>query len=269
MSRIFFFSLFLLLTVPLNAGQLEEFHSVYGGLLERHLRPQVEREGIVLTLVDYRGWSEDPAHFQAMEILAAINPAELEDMDAMAFWINAYNLLTIDLILGAEEKESIKHQGGMLVGVWRKHFWPLYNGEYSLHQIEHKILRPMGDARIHFAINCASLSCPDLRTEPYIGALLDWQLEDQERAFILNPTKGMAVEGKTEEETRVSEIGTTTRLREAGKEQVSISALFFWYKEDFGGREGIRALINKYRKRDLRSGRVKTLPYDWSLNGDW
>jgi len=262
MARIVFLGFFLLLGTALNpsinAEELEEFNNVYAGLLERHLHPNKEREGIVLTLVDYLGWSNDPAHAEAMEKLAAIDPSKLQQEDLKAFWINAYNLLTIDLIIQTQERESIKNQGGMITGVWKKHFWTLFDNDYSLHQIEHKILRPMGDARIHFAINCASLSCPDLRAEPYIGVgdLLDWQLEEQTKAFMLNPTKGVAIYKKTDQKQNV-------------EERIAISAIFFWYKEDFGGRKGVHSFIYKYRGYEPNNTKVKILPYDWSLNGDW
>lgn len=255
-QKIFFwFFLFLSLNTSVNAEDLEEFNSVYGDLLDRHTHPNEEREGITLTLVDYLGWSRDPAHYQAMERLAIIDPSKLqEEEDIKAFWINAYNLLTIDLIIQTQERESIRRQGGIIIGVWKKHFWTLFDDDYSLHQIEHQILRPMGDARIHFAINCASLSCPDLRGEPYIGELLDWQLEEQTKAFMLNPTKGVMT---------YEEGGGD--LKKEG--EIAISAIFFWYGDDFGGRRGVRSLIRQYR--DYEPNKVKVLPYDWSLNGDW
>ena len=265
----FIFLLFFI-TAQAQSQQLEDFNAIYDSLLAKHLQPQVEREGIILTLVDYRGWSQDPKHQQAMEQLSVINPAELDSADAMAYWINAYNLLTIDLIVKTKEKRSIKNQGGIFVGVWKKHTWRLYDADYSLHRIEHNILRPKGDSRIHFAINCASLSCPDLRAEPYVGELLDWQLEEQQNSFINNPTKGVLIAGGEKERIRVSEIGT--RIPPAGeeiygKEKVKISAIFIWYMEDFGGREGVRSLIKKYKNANL--SKMTVIPYDWSLNGDW
>ncbi len=271
MVRIVFFGFFLFLFLgislnPLiNAEELEEFHSVYAGLLERHTRPNEEREGITLTLVDYLGWSNDPAHSESMEKIAVIDPSKLQtDEHIMAFWINAYNLLTVDLIVKTKEKRSIKRQGGIIRGVWRKHFWTLFDRDYSLHQIEHEILRPMGDARIHFAINCASLSCPDLRTEPYIGELLDSQLDDQTKAFMLNPTKGVAIyEGVS------AETDKRGNRKNDAEGQIAISELFFWYEEDFGGKQGVRSFIHKYIGYEPNNRKMRSLDYDWSLNGDW
>lgn len=250
MQKKFLFSLvlFLFSHVSATTADMAAFYEPYSQLLGRYLQEGAEKEGVVFTAVDYAAWSQDPLHSQAMDALRAIEPAALEGADQMAYWINAYNLLTIDLIIRSAEKESIRNLGGPIVGVWRKHSWRLFDRDYSLHRIEHGILRWMGDSRFHFAINCASLSCPDLRATPYSGEELEQQLQEQTAAFIQNPTKGFA----------------------AADGYIDLSPLFKWYSHDFGGKKGVAAFIKEWTGVEFKEAKdVRFMRYDWSLNGDW
>lgn len=231
----------------------EEFLSVYGELLEKHLIPNDKKEGIFVTSVNYAGWAADPLHPQAMAHLERIeDPFAIPPVEQMAFWINVYNYLTVDLIVKEREKDSIRNLDGMMRNIWRIQEWDLFGKDYTLHEIEHEILRPMNEPRIHYAINCASLSCPDLRDTPYRGRGLFTQLEEQEVKFVSDPTKGIYVE--FDAKGKVSEI--------------RVSTLYKWYKQDFTGKHSIHELLKKYKQVKTKHA-VKFMKYNWDLNGDW
>lgn len=232
----------------------EEFLAAYGELLEKYISSNVRKEGIFLNAVNYAGWTKDPLHEKAMHKMKMVqDPQQLPLVDKMAFWINVYNLLTIDLIIKKQEKDSIRNLDGIIRNVWKIYEWDLDGEEYTLHEIEHDILRPMNEPRIHYAINCASLSCPDLRASPYKAKGLFTQLEEQERKFINDPTKGVYIE-----------FDKDSKL----PSEISISKLFKWYKDDFGGKKGIKALIHKYKNIELQE-KPDYIDYNWDINGDW
>ncbi len=234
-----------------NAHQ--KFMSAYGELLQKYLSPTDRKEGIFVTSVNYAGWSQDPLHKQAMENAKQVDHKNLSPVEDMAFWINVYNLLTVDLIVSEKEQESIRNLDGLIRNVWKIHKWELDGKKITLDDIEHEILRPMNEPRIHYAINCASLSCPDLRAEPYTSKGLFAQLEEQERKFISDPTKGVYIV--------FDASGSKAK-------EVRLSRLFKWYDDDFGGKKEIKKLIKKYKGIDMKE-RPNYLPYNWNLNGDW
>ena len=191
--------------------------ALYGELLERHTRAVTDTAG---TRVDYGALRGDPDWRRLVGTLEASDPAELADREArLAFWIDAYNVLAIDWIVREGPVESIRDLGNFLFPVWKKTAGRIGGREVSLHEIEHETLRPMGEPRIHFAIVCASTSCPSLRREPFRAAALDRQLDEQTRAFLADPRKGMALD------------------RDARR--LALSKIFDWFEEDFGGRDGV------------------------------
>jgi hypothetical protein len=113
----------------------------------------------------------------------------------------------------------------------------------SFNHLEKEIIRPrFEEPRVHFALNCASRSCPPLRSEPYAAASLDAQLEEQAKSFVNTP-KGVAIE----------------------KQTAQLSKIFDWYKDDFSGEAGVIAFINKRRSSAL-PGKIGYQEYDWNLN---
>ncbi len=229
---------------PATAGPQDAYLAAYGRLLSDHVRLG-QKDGIKAALVDYPRWGKDERHAEAMTALRRVDPEKLSGRQKMAFWINAYNLLTIDLIIKTGETKSIRNQGGLFRNVWKIHRWRIAGAPYTLDQIEHEILRPLGDPRIHFAINCASLSCPDLSKAPYRAETLERQLETQTRLFLRNPAKGLK---KTASGIRLSKI-------------------FDWFEEDFGRGKNLmrflRAHLPGLREKPTLKG---YLDYDWSLN---
>jgi len=128
--------------------------------------------------------------------LSAVSQAEFTEWsknDGLAFLINAYNAFTLKLILTRYSKlESIKDLGSLLRSPWKQRFFTLLGQEQSLDDIEHETMRKPGafdDPRVHMAVNCASIGCPMLREEAYVGTRLDAQLDDQVRRFLSDRTR--------------------------------------------------------------------------------
>lgn len=168
----------------------------------------------------------------------------------MALYINAYNAYTIKLILENYPVDSIKDIGPWLKGPWKIRFTKVGGQALTLDEIEHDILRPrFKDARVHFAVNCASKSCPPLIAEPYEGSTLEEQLDATARAFINDPAENR-LEGNT----------------------LYVSKIFKWFKEDFDG--DVVGFFLKYAEGGLKDRllatkdhiRIKYLGYDWALN---
>jgi hypothetical protein len=155
--------------------------------------------------------------------LARVDLAAMPDDEArIAFWINAYNLLAIKAVVDRYPVASIKDAGHLLWPVWKRKVGTVAGRERTLDGLEHDILRKhFREPRVHFAIVCASLSCPDLRREPYVAARLDAQLVQATRAFLANPAKGVAPgpEGRT----------------------ARVSAIFKWFAGDWSLNDARRA----------------------------
>lgn len=217
-------------------------------------------------LVDYSRLQNNRQQLDAFNAsVAAVTPDEYASWNSaeqIAFWMNAYNSLTLQSIIDQKPiKKSIKD----IFGVWRIKKWPILDQEKTLDNIEHQTLRAnFNEPRLHVALVCAAISCPPLRNEPYNGEQLDAQLDDQTRQFIASP-QGFRID----------------------KEQgiVYLSKIFDWYGDDwitsygiqdkFTGNEGQRAVLNflsgylpPAEQEYLAQGayQIKYLNYDWSLN---
>lgn len=235
------FSLAIFSTVPLKAATLR--HALFANLLSAHVKNG---------LVDYNGFKEDEAKLDRyLEEMAQVNPGQLNEADRMAFYINLYNAWTIKLVLSKYPGiQSIKDIGTIFQSPWKKKIVRLNNQVVTLDYIEHAILRPQfKDPRIHFAVNCASMSCPPLLSEPYTGESLEEQLNRATRDFINNPERNY-VDNKT----------------------LYASRIFKWYADDF--KDGIIPFFKSYANGGLKAKieehekdlKVKFLGYDWSLN---
>jgi hypothetical protein len=219
--------------------------SLYAQLLGKYVHAGV---------VDYAGLKADEARLD--DYLAALehtHPAALDLESRKALYINAYNAWTLKLILtGYPGVKSIKDLGGLFAGPWRRELVRIEGKVLTLDEVEHGILRkpPFTDPRIHFAVNCASRSCPPLRSEPYVGEGLDRQLDAAARDFINAP-------------------GNTV----PDGDLVRVSKIFDWYGQDFG--DAPLDFVRRYALGDLKAkldalgsrARVRFLDYDWSLNG--
>ena len=219
-------------------------NTLYAELLAKYVKDGV---------VDYRGFKDEEDKLDRyLRILEEINPKRLAWNEEFAFYINAYNAWTIKLILSAYPGiKSIKDLGGLFESPWKKKIARIDGQVMTLDHIENDILRPRyKDPRVHFAINCASKSCPPLQSEPYRGEILNQQLTEATEAFINDPDRNR-LNGDT----------------------LYVSKIFKWYKEDFN--DDIVGFFLKYAegilKEKLQKNKkeieVEYLDYDWSLNG--
>ena len=217
----------------------------YAALLTAYVKAG-ERDGVSLNLVDYEALSRDSRLPLALAALERFPVAQLADpREWLAFHINAYNLLALNMVVTHLPLKSIKDIGNFLRPVWQRGAGNLGGESVSLADIEHRRLRPRGEARIHFAIVCASVSCPDLRTEPYCAALLENQLNDQVVRFLSNPGKGLRV---TQGTSHVSQI-------------------FDWFEADFASAGGVAGFIGRYLGLPPSPDVVADIDYNWRLNG--
>ena len=172
--------------------------SGWDGLLNKHVGPTTIAD-VRLAGVDYPALKKDPAYAKLIADLKSFSPATLKTgKEKMAFWINAYNIMAVKMVVDHYPVDSIKDAGSFFQSVWKKEVGVIDGKEVTLNDIEHEILRKMGDPRIHVAIVCASVSCPDLRREVYTADRLDAQLDDQFKKFLENPRKGLQVNHKNE-----------------------------------------------------------------------
>jgi len=223
-----------------------DFWAPYQGLLDRHLTSGV-REGIELTLVDYRGVKDDPGFAEMARRLEELSLLTLKGgEDALAFWINAYNFLAIKLVAENYPVKSIKDIGSIFRSVWKRPAGKIGGMDYTLHEIEHEILRKnFSEPRIHFAIVCASLSCPDLPGEVFLPGRLEEQLDKSTSAFLARPAKGVRREG----------------------DRLLVSRIFGWFEEDFAAAGGVLAFIRRYLPGlEGKDYAIEYLPYNWNLN---
>jgi hypothetical protein len=210
-------------------------HSTWNILLQKH----VDGDGFV----DYKGFRNDRIQLtNYLKYLSDNVPnGNWTVQEQLAYYINLYNALTVELILENYPVESIKD----IRSPWGRSIIKLGEESYSLGDIEHNILRKMNEPRIHFAINCASYSCPNLLNEAFIASKIEAQLEFVTKSFI-NGNK--------------NDISSTN---------VNLSKIFKWYKKDFilNGKKDLIGYINQYRNTKIASDAIiDYLDYNWNLN---
>jgi len=193
--------------------------------------------------------------------LAAVDAAALAPPDRLAYWINVYNVNVVATVVDHYPVASIRDISTdwlTRLNVFKKDTVPIKGGMTSLDEIENvRIRQGFKDPRIHFAINCAAVSCPPIRTEAFAGARVSEQLDDQARRFLNDPRRGAQVEAQ------------------ANGAVIHVTKVMDWFADDFkqwGG--GQVAFIRKYlppdkqKPIDAAKGNVKLdfYSYDWSLN---
>lgn len=200
--------------------------------------------------VNYKSLQKDKASLDDyLKTLSNNAPqSSWSENEKKAYWINAYNAFTISLVLQHYPVKSIKDIGGSIYKIntaWDIKFITIGGKKYDLNNIEHRILRKeFDDPRIHFAIVCASMSCPLLRNEAYTATELNVQLESAGKAFLNDKTKNSITAGKAQ-----------------------LSKYFSWYKGDFTKKGTLIEFINKYSQIKLNeNAKIDYLDYNWSLN---
>ncbi len=238
--------LFLILVFPAVTFAKEPSPDLYASLLNKYVKFE-KHHGTSLSWVDYTGLKKDPDFKKLVQDLSEFPLDQLEgQQEQLAFYINAYNILAIKTVIDHWPVESIKDVGSFLKSVWKKEAGIIGGKKISLSEIEHEILRPMGDPRIHMAIVCASVSCPDIRNEPYTAKKLNQQLDDQAKKFLSNPQKGLSLD---------ENIYRTSKI-------------FDWFEKDFNKKYGsVKKFISRYSDLLIGANIKANLPYNWSVNG--
>ena len=211
-------------------------------------------DGVSLMGFDYSGLNRARTPFdQLVSRLARFDPAKLKNRnEKLAFWINAYNIAAVKMVLDHPQVESLNEVGPLPGAVWKMDALKIGGKSYSLDAIENQILRKLGEPRMHFAIVCASVSCPDIRAEAYRASRLAAQLDDQSRRFLSNNKKGLDFN--------------------PGKRQLIVSELFEWFAGDFGNRSDIVDFIANHlqKGRQVPAGwrefGISYFKYSWVLN---
>lgn len=226
-------------------------HLAWTALLKRYV---IQDDG-GLNRVDYARFKRE-AHSDLKTYLASLESVSVSSLDRpeqFAFWVNLYNALTVDVVLERYPVESIRdiRSGGLFSrGPWKRKLTVVEGTKLSLDDIEHEILRPIWhDPRIHYAVNCASIGCPNLARMAYAGTRLDKMLKAAARAYINSP-RGVRL----------------------GKDGLVISSIYKWYGNDFGGtEESILVHLRMFADAPLSSqlaavNSITGYEYDWRLN---
>lgn len=209
-------------------------HKMWNDLLQKHVSSKGN--------VNYKGFKKDQAALQAyLDLLSKNIPEKSWSKNAvLAYWINTYNAYTVKLILDNYPTKSIKK----IDSPWDKAFFTLEGKKYSLGEIEHSILRKMDEPRIHFAINCASFSCPNLSNEAYTEKNVQSQLEAAAKSFINDKTK--------------NSISINA---------IEISSIFDWFSGDFKKSSSLIEFLNKFSTIQINAkAKVSYKEYNWNLN---
>ena len=206
--------------------------------------------------VDYAALRADRAALDRYRAQLAAVALPADRPGKLVLFINAYNAQTLALVISKLPTDpaawptwSIKDAGGIFTSVWKAYSFVIAGRRYTLDEIEHKVLRPLGEPRIHVAINCASKSCPPLAAQPYLVATLDAQLKATARAFAADPYHLRLEQGV-----------------------LRINPILDWFGEDFTAGGGVRAFL----RANVPAGPVadylagskplKFFDYDWKLN---
>jgi hypothetical protein len=219
-------------------------HQQFTEILQRYVKGN---------LVNYKGLKQDST--ELIEYLNLLNNNAPDKYtwsinQQLAYWINAYNALTLKLVIDNYPIESITDLHPtlyvpLLNTVWHNKIFEIGGVMISLDEIEHDILRKeFNEPRIHFAINCASLSCPPLRAEAFIPNLLDQQLEEQAINFI-----------------------DDNNFNIISKNNIEISKIFSWFKKDFTKKGSLIHFLNQYSVIPIQeTANIEFTDYNWKLN---
>ncbi|MCG8547372.1 MAG: DUF547 domain-containing protein, partial [Alphaproteobacteria bacterium] len=205
---------------------------------------------------DYRNVSDmdRKALKRYIDRLANTQISRYSRSEQMAYWINLYNALTVQVILDHYPVDSIREinisPGLFAFGPWDKKLITIEGQEVSLNDIEHRILRPIWqDPRIHYAVNCASIGCPDLQQTAFTGSNLERMLDEAATAYINHP-RGVRLDNG----------------------ELTVSSIYVWFQEDFGDSDkAVIEHLKQYAKPSLKSAlesktEIDDDEYDWDIN---
>ena len=224
---------------------INELNGLYQTLLDDYVAPG-EKNGLTANMVNYADIRHDDRLNKLMTLLQNY-PAEKLDTPSKrtAFYLNAYNILSITKVADNWPLGKLKSLGSFFKPVWTHPAGKVCGEKMTLRILEHDILRQLDEPRVHFALNCASMSCPDLRLEPYRAEVLEVQLEDQLKIFMKQAGKGALI---------------------VGEGQIKLSKIFKWFEEDFEKVGGVTQFIQAYLPPTDKAWEITGyLEYDWDV----
>jgi len=222
-------------------------HAGWNALLQEYV---VEGDRGV-NLVEYNRLKSEAVDDLAsyLEAMQAVTIEEFGADEQFAFWVNLYNAATVDVILKNLPLDSIRSIGLLGAGPWKDDAVTVAGRTLSLDNIEHDILRPQWqDVRIHYAVNCASIGCPNLAREAYTGAKLEEMLEAASKAFVNHP-RGFGGE----------------------PDAIIASSIFDWYQDDWGSVQDVLDHAREYAEGPTatlleEASEIEDYGYDWAIN---
>ncbi len=239
---------------PWNAAAPNASLSVDHSSWDKLLKQQISTDASGLNLFDYAGFDESQSK-QLNQYIAALEDTpvnQLTKAQQIAYWINLYNAVTVQTIVNHYPVKSIKNIkfGLFSFGPWDEELVEVGDAELSLNDIEHKILRPIfKDNRIHYAVNCASIGCPNLQTDAFTATNAEALLQQAAKQFVNHP-RGVEVKD----------------------DELILSSIYDWYAEDFGqNEEEVIEHLKQYAHTDLQLQlaeleEIDDYQYNWNLN---
>jgi hypothetical protein len=228
-----------------KAGSTPPSHQLWNELLKAHVKPDGR--------VDYKGFiREKPKLESYLKLLSENAPdrSKWSKNEQLAYWINVYNAFTVKLIVDFYPTKSIRDLGPrikipLIKDVWHYKFFKIAGVDMSLDEVEHSILRKeFEEPRIHFAINCASVSCPPLLNEAFVASTLENQLARVTTTFVNDPSRN-----------------------KISAQSAQLSSIFSWFKGDFTKKGTLVEFLNRYSKVKISpNARITFLDYNWNLN---
>ena len=226
------FVVFLFLSLHVSSQNFD--HSLWTSILQKNVTDDGH--------VDYRSIQLHPENLNTyLQNLSKTKPNKTwSKNETLAFWINAYNAFTVKLIIDNYPVKSIKD----IKNPWDTKFFSIGNKTMSLNHIEHGILRKLNEPRIHFAIVCASVSCPKLQNKAFTASELNSQLTNAAIKFLSDSSKNKISENSLE-----------------------LSKIFQWFTKDFKQHGSLIDFLNHYTETAISENATITFKdYNWSLN---
>ena len=226
-------------------------HLQWGQILNSYLKPEKNGvNGFAYNAVSKRGHEKLKGYIAS---LADTKISEYNRDEQLAYWVNLYNALTVEIIVQNYPVFSIRDisSGFFSSGPWGLDLVTVEGEKLTLNDIEHRILRPIwNDPRIHYAVNCASIGCPNLQPKPFTAQQNEAMLESAAVEFINHP--------------RAVKISNSGDLR--------VSSIYDWFGVDFGGEKGVIEHLRQYARPELKQvlegiTEIDSDHYDWNLNG--
>jgi hypothetical protein len=227
-------------------------HGVWDRLLKKLVAPG--EDGLNRFRYGGAGQADRQTLDRYVSSLTALPISTYNRAEQMAYWINLYNAVTVQVVLNHYPVKTIRDidisPGFFADGPWGKKLVTVEGETISLNDIEHRILRPIWrDNRVHYAVNCASVGCPNLQPAAYAGATLEAMLEAGAMAYVNSP-RGVAIKNGS----------------------ITVSKIYDWFIADFGHDEkSVMAHLTKYATPELARqlsaiGEIEDVAYDWRLN---